>query len=177
MFPTSEPTSEIVPAFASRPRFAIFASGRGSNAAALFSAFESGLITGEVVTLIGDQPGAGVLSLAQERGYAGRCIPREHGQSRQDHERALIDSLFGEPVGGVDYILLAGYMRILTEYFLTEFSRRGGVEIFNIHPALLPDFPGLRAIERQVEAGARIIGATVHLVRPEVDAGPVILLG
>ncbi|MFC1610602.1 phosphoribosylglycinamide formyltransferase [Myxococcota bacterium] len=152
-----------------RTRFAILASGRGSNAVCLMDAFESGLISAELVMVIANKEGAAVLEKASARGVPTRCIPHK-GLERKEHERRILVAV---KEAGVDHILLAGYMRILTPFFLREFNGR----VINIHPALLPDFAGIHAAERQWEAGAKVAGATVHFVDEGVDTGQPILMG
>ena len=158
----------VTPA-ATRPRFAILASGRGSNAEALMRAFESGLIPATLALVVSNVADAGVLALAAARGYPTRAIPHK-GIGRREHEAQLLASLRET---AVDHLLLAGYMRILSHDFLAAWPGA----ILNIHPALLPDFPGLHAAERQWEAGRKIAGATVHFVDAGVDTGQVLLQG
>lgn len=150
-------------------RFAILASGRGSNAMALLDAFESGFIPAHVGVVISNKADAEVLSKAAARGYATQLI--EHrGKTRAAHEQEVLACLRKQRI---DHILLAGYMRIVSADFLREFSGK----VLNIHPALLPDFPGLHAAEQQWQAGRKVVGATVHFVDAGVDTGQVILQG
>lgn len=152
-----------------RLRFAIMASGRGSNAMALMDAFESGFIPADLVLVLSNKEEAPVLEKAAARGVPTRVIP-SRGKGRHEHEELLLDALREVRV---DHVLLAGYMRILTPHFLAGV----GGSVINIHPALLPDFPGMHAAERQWEAGFRVAGATVHFVDEGVDTGQVILQG
>jgi len=149
--------------------FAVLASGRGSNAVALMQAFASGFIPAKLRLVISDKKGAAVLDKAAEHGVATLCIP-SHGIAREEHERRVLAALWG---AGIDHILLAGYMRILSPFFLRQFTG----QVINIHPALLPDYPGIHAAERQWEAGAKVAGATVHFVDEGVDTGKPILMG
>lgn len=151
------------------PRFAILGSGRGSNAEALMAAFASGFLPAELVLVASDRAGAPLLDKAQARGYATALI-ESRGLPREEHEARLLDCLGRH---GAQHLLLAGYMRILGSTFLRRFS---GV-VLNIHPSLLPDFPGLRAVERQWTAGVKVAGATVHFVDDGVDTGPPLLTG
>lgn len=151
------------------PKFAILASGRGSNAEALMRAFKRGFIGGEVAAVITNVEGAGVLAHAQELGVPGHVVV-SRGLEREAHEEqllALVTKL------GIEHLLLAGYLRILSPWFLSRFGGR----ILNIHPSLLPEFPGLHGAERQFAAGRSVVGATVHFVDTGVDTGPVILQG
>ena len=151
-----------------RPRFAILASGRGSNAERLMEAFANDLDDAELVLVVSDNPTAAVLDKAKRYGVPTAVVPRDG--EREEHERALLATI---GAGGVDHLLLAGYMRILSPWFLERFAGT----ILNIHPSLLPDFPGLDAQARQWEAGVEITGATVHLVDEGVDSGPILLQG
>ncbi|MBI5508717.1 MAG: phosphoribosylglycinamide formyltransferase [Deltaproteobacteria bacterium] len=150
-------------------RFAILASGRGSNADALMDGFESGLIPATLALVVANVAGAQVLEKAARRGYKAATVPHK-GKSREAHEAEVLRLLADQ---GIDHLLLAGYMRILSPEFLKAF----GGAVLNIHPALLPDFPGLHAARRQWEAQRKVVGATVHFVDAGVDTGPIILQG
>jgi phosphoribosylglycinamide formyltransferase-1 len=131
--------------------------------------FDSGFLDAELAVVIANKPSAAVIERAIERGVTASCIPSK-GVNREEHERRVLASLAEHRV---DHILLAGYMRILTPYFLKNFGGR----VINIHPALLPDFPGLHAAERQWQAGRKVAGATVHFVDEGVDTGQPLLMG
>lgn len=150
-------------------RFAILASGRGSNADALMEAFASGFLPAKLALVLANKTDAPVLDKARRRSVPTVVVPSK-GLAREAHEERVLAEL---ERAGVDHLLLAGYMRILSPYFLTRF--RGSV--LNIHPSLLPDFPGLRGAERQWEAGRKVAGATVHMVDAGTDTGPVLLQG
>src|SRR3990170_2756054 len=154
---------------APRPRFAILASGRGSNADRLMAAFATDLTDAELVLLASDHAAAPVLEKASRRAVPTAVVERGD-LTRESHEDALLETL-GE--AGAEHLLLAGYMRILSPRFLDEF----GGTILNIHPSLLPDFPGLEAPARQWESGVAVAGATVHFVDEGVDSGPILLQG
>jgi phosphoribosylglycinamide formyltransferase 1 len=147
--------------------FAIFASGRGSNAVKLIEAFKSGSIPARIALVVSNIEDAAVLERAREHDLPTLAISHK-GKSRQVHEKEILAHL-----NGIDHILLAGYLRVLSPYFLQNFKGK----ILNIHPALLPAFPGLHAAERQWEAGLKIAGATVHFVDDGVDTGPILLQG
>lgn len=151
------------------PRFAILASGRGSNAVALMDAFADGRIPGQLVGVVSNVSGAPVLDRAQERNVPTRLLVHK-GLGREKHEEHML-ALLTEL--GAEHLLLAGYMRVLSPHFLARFSGR----IINIHPSLLPEFPGLHGAERQWEAGRTVAGATVHFVDHGVDTGEVLLQG
>lgn len=151
------------------PRFAILASGSGSNAEALMAAFQRGTLPATLTRVLTDNPQAEVIERARRRAVPLTIVPRA-GLSRADHEASLLRALRD---ASVQHLLLAGYMRLLSAAFLTRF----GGHVLNIHPSLLPEFPGLHAVERQWQAGVRVAGATVHLVDAGVDTGPVLLSG
>ena len=151
------------------PRFAIFASGRGSNATVLMDSFISGFNEGEVCVLVSNHTDAPVLERAKERGIPAVCIPHK-GMARAEHDAAMMDALVQH---GADHLLLAGYMRILGGDFIKLFPGH----ILNIHPSLLPDFRGMHAIERQWDERVKVAGATVHEVIADVDAGTTLLQG
>lgn len=151
-----------------RPRFAILASGRGSNAARLIDAFAAGTIPADLVLVATDNPGAPVLEEAGRRGIPTAVVAFDG--SRREHETRMLEVLHE---AGAEHLLLAGYMRILGAGFLEAWPGR----ILNIHPSLLPEFPGLDAPARQWEAGVTVAGATVHLVDGGVDSGPILLQG
>ncbi|MBN1962566.1 MAG: phosphoribosylglycinamide formyltransferase [Deltaproteobacteria bacterium] len=150
-------------------RFAIFASGRGSNALALMDAFKSGFIPAELALIVANIADAPIIQKAQERGYKVAVITHK-GLAREQHEQLVLAKL---TEANIDYILLAGYMRILSPHFLEQFKGT----VINIHPSLLPDFPGLHGAERQWQAGRKVAGATVHQVGSGVDTGPILLQG
>ena len=150
-----------------RPRFAILASGRGSNAERLMEAFAAeDLDDADLVLLVGDNPDAPALERAARRGIPTAVVPRL--ETREHHEAELLAA-----VADADHLLLAGYMRVLSPWFLERFPGT----ILNVHPSLLPDFPGLDAPAQQWEAGVAVAGATVHIVDETVDGGPILLQG
>ena len=151
-----------------RLRIAVLASGRGSNFEAIARAVESGFIPADVVGLITDRPSAGALEIARARGVDALAIdPRDH-PGREAHEKQLITALEER---GAGLVCLAGYMRLLSGGFITHWSGR----LLNIHPSLLPAFPGLHAQRQALEGGVRVAGATVHFVDEGVDTGPIVL--
>lgn len=149
-------------------RIGILISGRGSNMAAIIDAVRSGAIpSSEVAVVISDKPDAPGLVKATERGVETLIIDRR-GRTREDHDAEIISALKER---GVDLVCLAGYMRLLSARFVAEFRNR----IINIHPSLLPAYPGLNVHERVIAAGEKVSGCTVHFVNEELDAGPIIL--
>lgn len=142
----------------------ILISGRGSNMQALVDA-RPGL---DFRAVISNRPAAGGLAWAQSRGIATRVVDHKAFPSREafDAELARAVDAFSP-----DYLFLAGFMRILTEGFIARYPRR----ILNIHPSLLPVFPGLHTHRRALEAGVKLHGATVHFVTPDLDHGPILV--
>jgi phosphoribosylglycinamide formyltransferase 1 len=149
-------------------RLAVLLSGRGSNFEAIADAVAAGAIPeAEIVAVISDVPGAAGLERARERGLPAHAVDRRRFASRREHEAAILRIL---ETARPDVICLAGYMRVLSPEFVARFPRR----ILNIHPALLPKFPGLHAQKRALEAGETVSGCTVHFVDEGTDTGPVI---
>jgi len=143
-------------------------SGRGSHTLALSDAVRDGTIPdAEIAIVISDKAAAPGLALARERGIETVAIERR-GRNREEHEREIIAALRERQV---DLVCLAGYMRLLSPCFVEAFRGR----ILNIHPSLLPAFPGLDAQRQALEHGVKITGCTVHYVNEELDAGPIIL--
>jgi phosphoribosylglycinamide formyltransferase-1 len=150
-------------------RIGVLASGRGSNFRALCEAWKKGgLGGGEPVVLVSDKPDAGALGVAKEFGVEPVALSPKAYASREAHEAAVISALTERKVG---LVCLAGYMRILSPAFIRAFPGR----IINIHPALLPSFPGLHGQRQALEHGAKVAGATVHFVDEGCDTGPIIL--
>lgn len=149
-------------------RLAVLLSGRGSNFDALADAASSGAIPeAEIVAVVSDRPDAPGLASARRRGLPSFSIERG-SLSRSAHERGVRDVL---EAANVDLILLAGYMRVLSADFVEAYRGR----ILNIHPSLLPEYPGLDVHRRVLEAGERESGCTVHMVEAGVDSGPVVM--
>ena len=148
-------------------RLVVLVSGRGSNLRALLGAIGEGRCAGRVVGVVSDRPEAPALRIAEEAGIATAVVPRDRGTSRETWCEGL-----GERVAAMapDWVVLAGFMRILAPGFVRRFAGR----IVNVHPSLLPAFPGLDAPGQAIRAGVRIAGCTVHLVDEGVDTGPVL---
>src|ERR1044072_7758639 len=148
-------------------RIGILISGRGSNMLALADAVEGGLIAGaEIAVVISDQAEAAGLRRGAERGLKSHVVGRR-GRKRVEHDREIIAALRAHEV---DLVCLAGYMRLLSAEFIEAYRGR----IVNIHPSLLPSFPGLDAHRQALEHGVKWSGCTVHFVDEGVDAGPII---
>jgi len=153
---------------APRLRVGVLASGRGSNLRAILSGVEARRIRAEVVVVLSDRSGAGALDIARDRGVEALVLDPTLHPGREAYDKALIALLEERRVG---LVCLAGYMRILGPVFVRHFEGR----LLNIHPALLPAFPGLHAQRQALEHGVRIAGATVHFVDEGVDTGPIVL--
>jgi phosphoribosylglycinamide formyltransferase-1 len=154
-----------------RKRVAILISGRGSNMAALIAAARDRTYPAEIVLVVSNVPDAGGLALARDAGIATATVDhRPFGKDREAFERALQEMLERHRV---EIVCLAGFMRVLTAWFVSRWEGR----LLNIHPALLPAFKGLQTHERALAEGATTHGATVHFVVPEMDSGPVIIQG
>lgn len=150
-----------------RTKVAVLVSGRGSNLQALLDAAADPRWPGEIVRVVSNVPGAYALERARLAGVPGSTVVSK-GRPREDFEREVLETL-----AGVDWVCLAGFMRVLTPLFLDRFPHR----VLNIHPALLPAFPGAHGIADTLAYGATAAGATVHLVDPAVDAGPILCQG
>ena len=151
-----------------RRRVAILASGRGSNMAALLDAAAHPAFPARIALVLSNEPGAPALAHAADAGVPALAVPhRPFGRDREAHERAM-DATLAEH--GTDLVCLAGYMRLLTPWFVERWAGR----MLNIHPSLLPAFPGLHTHERALAAGCRVHGCTVHLVTPVMDEGPIL---
>ena len=149
-------------------KIGILISGRGSNMVALVDAVKGGEIPySEVVVVISDKADAAGLAKAAERGVETLVIERA-GRKRAEHDAEIAAELKKR---GVELVCLAGYMRLLSKDFILAFEDR----IVNIHPSLLPSFPGLDAQRQALEHGVKIAGCTVHFVNEDLDAGPIIL--
>lgn len=148
-------------------RIVIFASGRGSNAEAIYEAAAGGVINGTVVMVFSDHRHAPVLKRAARWGVPSVVIEREEYSTREAYDAAVLQAVL--PCHA-DLICLAGYMRICGEALVRAFSGK----IMNIHPALLPSFRGLHAQRQAVEAGVKVAGCTVHFVGTGLDDGPII---
>jgi phosphoribosylglycinamide formyltransferase-1 len=146
---------------------AVLASGSGGNFEALAEAATGGGLGGRIAVLLCDRPGAPVLERARRLGIEARCPPVGRFRTRLEDEAPWIDALRAH---GVEVLLLAGFMRRLHRPLLDAFPDR----ILNLHPSLLPAFPGLDAIRNAWDHGARVTGCTIHLVTDEVDSGPIL---
>ena len=147
-------------------KLGILLSGRGSNFEAIARNVQAGKIPAEIAVVISNKEEAPGLAIAREMGLATRFIPSK-GKEREAFDREVVAVLREFQV---DVVCLAGFMRILSPYFIREYPRR----ILNIHPALLPAFPGTEAQKQALEYGAKFTGCTVHIVDEGVDTGPIV---
>lgn len=150
-----------------RKRVVVFISGGGSNMLALLKATKAADYPAEIVGVISDKADAGGLAKASAEGIATFAFVRRDFASKEAHEEAILAQL---KALSPDIICLAGYMRLLTARFIQAYEGR----IINIHPSLLPLFPGLHTHQRAIDAGMRIAGCTVHFVTEGMDEGPVV---
>jgi phosphoribosylglycinamide formyltransferase-1 len=146
----------------------VLASGRGTNLQIIIEAIEEGKIEGRISIVISDNQDAFALKRAEQYNIDIRYINFKEFKNREDYDKEIIKTLEEKKI---DLVVLAGYMRILTPYFINIYKNK----IMNIHPALLPSFPGLHAQRQAVEYGVKISGCTVHFVDEGVDSGPIIL--
>jgi phosphoribosylglycinamide formyltransferase 1 len=149
------------------PRIAVLISGRGSNLQSILDATANGRLHATVALVISNRPGAPGLLCAREAGTEAVCVePRGYGD-RDAYDRAIVTLLRSH---AIDLVCLAGFMRLVGPSLLDAFPNR----ILNVHPSLLPSFPGLDAQRQALSHGVRITGATVHLVTGELDGGPIV---
>jgi phosphoribosylglycinamide formyltransferase-1 len=154
-----------------RLKIAVLVSGKGSNLKSIIAATISGALDAEIVCVVSNNPEAYGLTVAREHGLATFALSHK-GMSREEHEAKIVEHL--EPYA-VDYVVLAGYMRVLTGRFLGAFKDKAGYfRVINIHPALLPAFKGANGYEDAFAYGVKISGITVHLVDEQVDHGPIL---
>jgi phosphoribosylglycinamide formyltransferase-1 len=147
---------------------AVLISGRGSNLQALMDAIADGRLRGRIALVVSNRPEAAGLDRARAAGIETIVLAHRAHASRDAYDRALVDVLSAIPI---DLICLAGFMRLLGPAFCEAFPLR----VLNVHPSLLPAFPGVDAQRQALEHGVKVTGATVHFVTPELDAGPIVL--
>jgi len=143
-------------------------SGRGSNMQAFIDACANGDLNAQISIVVSNNPNAAGLRRAAEAGITTCCIDHRSYPSREAFDQALVEQLNN---ARVDLVILAGFMRILTPVFIAPFAGR----LLNIHPSLLPNYPGLHTHQRALDAGDSEAGVTVHFVTPELDGGPPIV--
>jgi phosphoribosylglycinamide formyltransferase-1 len=150
-------------------KLAVLGSGKGSNFLAIHNAIAAGKVGAEIVCVVGDSEDAGIVSRARELGYATWVIPQSRYRTKLEPEleKMLVEKL---QEAGCEWVVLAGYMRIVKEPLLKAYGGR----ILNIHPSLLPNFKGLKAWKQAWEAGVSVTGCTVHIVDETIDGGKIL---
>lgn len=148
-------------------RLGILLSGRGSNFQAISDSIEAGRLNAEIAIVLSNREGAAGLQTARMRGLPSKWIS-PHGIDRTSYDFLLLEELSGH---SVDFVCLAGYLRLLSPEFIRAYPQR----ILNIHPSLLPAFPGLHVQKQALDHGVKVTGCTVHFVSEELDSGPIIL--
>lgn len=151
-----------------RLKTGVLISGSGTNLQALLDACSAADFPAEIVLVISNRADAGGLERAKRAGVTSRIIPHKDYPSREAFDAEIDQALRG---AGVEFVCLAGFMRLLTPGFVEQWRDR----LINVHPSLLPAFKGIDAVEQALAAGVARTGCTVHFVRPEMDAGPIIL--
>jgi phosphoribosylglycinamide formyltransferase 1 len=146
----------------------VMASGTGSNFEAIASAIANGSLNAKIAVLIYNNPDIKAVEIARRYGIDAVLLNHREFPSRTELDRAIVLAL---KECGVECVVMAGWMRVVTSVLIDAFPDR----IINIHPSLLPSFPGIRAIEQALAAGVKIAGCTVHIVAPEVDSGPILV--
>jgi len=149
------------------PRLGILLSGRGSNFEAIADSIAAGRLRAKIAIVISNRPEAPGIEAARRRGLNALIIPSK-GKQREEHDREVVTALTENKV---ELVCLAGYMRLLSPWFVQQFPNR----ILNIHPSLLPAFPGLEAQKQALEYGSKISGCTVHFVDEHLDHGAIIV--
>ncbi|MDH5357955.1 MAG: phosphoribosylglycinamide formyltransferase [Gammaproteobacteria bacterium] len=153
---------------AKKPAIVILISGRGSNMISIVEAVKNNSLPVTVTAVISNRPDASGLDFAQQAGIETAVIDHKEFESREQFDQALADKIDNY---SPDLVILAGFMRILTAEFVEHFAGK----LINIHPSLLPKFKGLNTHQRAIDAGEKEHGASVHIVTPELDDGPVVL--
>lgn len=149
-------------------RLGILASGGGTNLQAIIDRIQDGTLNAEIALILSNKPTAGALQRGRLAGIPTLCIDQRQYKDRLDFDRAMVAAL---TEAKVDLVVLAGFMRLISDEFLAAFPDR----IMNIHPALLPAFAGLNAQQQALDHGVRITGCTVHFVDAGVDTGPIVI--
>ena len=149
-------------------KIGVLASGRGSNLQTIIDSIDSGELKTEIAVVLSDKPGAMALVKAEEKNIPTELVTKADHPMREDFDETVVNILNER---GVELVVLAGFMRLITPVFIKAFPSR----IMNIHPSLLPAFPGLHVQKKAIEYGVKFAGCTVHFVDEGVDTGPIIL--
>lgn len=153
---------------AEKLRIGVLASGGGTNLQSIIDGCRNNTLHAQIVTVLSNNPDAGALTRARDAGIEAQCIDHRTFENRDDFDAAVVNKLLEKRV---ELVVLAGFMRLIGSRFLEAFPGR----IMNIHPALLPAFPGLHVQQKALDYGARFSGCTVHFVDGGVDTGPIII--
>jgi phosphoribosylglycinamide formyltransferase-1 len=164
----SPPLPDPWPRFEPPLKLGVMASGNGSNLEAIAQVIALGDLQAQIQVVIYNNPGAGVAERAARLGLPAMLLNHRHYPSREALDQDIVKTL---RTHGVDWVIMAGWMRCVTAVLIDAFPQR----VLNIHPSLLPSFPGLRAVEQALTAGVKVAGCTVHQVELAVDSGPVIM--
>ena len=149
-------------------RLGVLISGRGSNLQAIIDAVAGGRLDASIAVVVSNKPNAGGLERASAAGIETAVLEHTAYDSREAYDGTLVETLGRHQV---DLVCLAGFMRLLSPVLIDAFPNR----ILNVHPSLLPAFPGMHGQTQAIEHGTKVAGATVHIVTPELDAGPIVL--
>ena len=149
-------------------RIGVLLSGRGSNFIALHEAMMRDELPARIALVVSNQPNSAGFERARQLGLATTCIPHQESKTREQHDARVVAAL---REAAVEWVCLAGYMRLLSADFVRAYPQR----ILNIHPSLLPAFPGLHVQQQALDWGVRVSGCTVHLVDEELDHGPIVV--
>ncbi|MFT5387375.1 MAG: phosphoribosylglycinamide formyltransferase-1 [Lysobacterales bacterium] len=149
-------------------KFAVFASGSGSNLQAIIDAIKAGDINAELTLVFSNRRKAGALKRAQEANIKTLVLEKRNYATPQSYDREIVMYLKEEKI---DFIVLAGYMKILTPWFVKQYDKK----IINVHPSLLPAFKGANGIKDQFTYAVKVAGVTIHMVNDKMDAGPIIM--
>lgn len=164
----SPPLPTVWPRFEQPLRLGVMASGNGSNLEAIAQSIERGELHAQICVVVYNNPGAGVAERAARLGLPAVLLNHRHYPSREALDRDIVQTLQAH---GVDWVIMAGWMRCVTAVLIDAFAGQA----LNIHPSLLPSFPGLKAVDQALAAGVKVAGCTVHQVELAVDSGPVIM--
>lgn len=149
-------------------RLGVLVSGGGTNLQTIIDKCQEGSLDATIALVLANHPDAGALERARKTGIRTTCINHREYDTREDFDQAMVEAL---QAAEVELVVLAGFMRIITQTFLSKFQQK----VINIHPALLPAFPGLHVQQQAIDYGARFSGCTVHFVDSGVDTGPIII--
>ncbi|MGG6238979.1 phosphoribosylglycinamide formyltransferase [Nodosilinea sp. AN01ver1] len=158
----------VWPRFEQPLRLGVMASGNGSNLEAIAHSIERGELHAQIGVVVYNNPGAGVVERAARLGLPAVLLNHRHYPSREALDHDIVQTLLAH---NVDWVIMAGWMRCVTAVLIDAFAN----QVLNIHPSLLPSFPGLRAVEQALAAAVKVAGCTVHQVELAVDSGPVIM--